>query len=663
MARTQQMRLIELMILKQDITIVIEYLGKKGSFQFQNSLEEQKGSSTDNEEFEADLQYYSELQKCCNFFEIPLTDLDLSKSTVATEEDTKQAASILTAYNELYQNIKEAGAELEKVTNTSKEALAFANLQVSFSQLVHLSFLSLRIGKIEASLFEDLKKHLAPSAVVIALGEDKSHVMIASSKKAGAIAPQDLKQFGFVEMQLPEDFKGVPADVLTGLENVKAEYQALYNEYMIQKANFAETHKEKILELVKAFAIKVQIGKIQQKIEATEMVYRITGWVPLKDAKDYSQELAKITEDRIAIREFEPREVREVLEGREKVPVKLQHGKFIRSFERIVLSYGSPLYGTIDPTPFVAVFFTILFGMMFGDLGQGLVFLFLGIFMAKGIIKVNGWNKFAPVFMAIGVTSSIMGLLTGEFFSNETLLEPFSMWITGLFGHPHAPIIHLMPSQDPKSIVAMFSVFGVAVAFGFVVNTVGLIINIFNNLSLKKYDKALFGKEGLAGAVFFWYVIVLVIRIAAFKHSPAVYDWVIIGVTLFFAAFAEPFENIIMKRKPILENGFGTYLISGMVELIEVFSGYLSNTVSFVRVGAFALSHAVLDFTILTLSQMCGPIFGIFILIIGNAIIIVLEGMIVAIQVIRLQYYEFFSKFFHETGREFKPFTFTLETN
>ena len=106
MARTQQMRLIELMILKQDITKVIEYLGKKGSFQFQNSLGEQKGSSTDNEEFEADLQYYSDLQKCCNFFEIPLTDLDLSKSTVATEEDTKQAASILSAYNELYQNIK-----------------------------------------------------------------------------------------------------------------------------------------------------------------------------------------------------------------------------------------------------------------------------------------------------------------------------------------------------------------------------------------------------------------------------------------------------------------------------------------------------------------------------------------------------------------------------
>ena len=81
------------------------------------------------------------------------------------------------------------------------------------------------------------------------------------------------------------------------------------------------------------------------------------------------------------------------------------------------------------------------------------------------------------------------------------------------------------------------------------------------------------------------------------------------------------------------------------------------------RVGAFALSHAVLNFTILTLTNMCGGQAspgGIIVLILGNALIVVLEGMIVAIQVIRLQYYEFFSKFFHETGSEFKPFKFEI---
>ena len=99
--------------------------------------------------------------------------------------------------------------------------------------------------------------------------------------------------------------------------------------------------------------------------------------------------------------------------------------------------------------------------------------------------------------------------------------------------------------------------------------------------------------------------------------------------------------------------------------MIEVISGYLSNTVSFVRVGAFALSHAVLNFTIMTLTSLCGgkgTVWVIIVMIIGNALIFVLEGRIVAIQVVRLQYYEFFSKFFHETGKEFNPFKFEIVT-
>jgi V/A-type H+-transporting ATPase subunit I len=89
--------------------------------------------------------------------------------------------------------------------------------------------------------------------------------------------------------------------------------------------------------------------------------------------------------------------------------------------------------------------------------------------------------------------------------------------------------------------------------------------------------------------------------------------------------------------------------------------------VSFLRVGAFALSHAVLSFIVFTLSGMvsqiaAGPIFSMIIMIFGNGVIIILEGMIVAIQVIRLQYYEFFSKFFTETGVEFSPFRFRKGT-
>jgi len=103
--------------------------------------------------------------------------------------------------------------------------------------------------------------------------------------------------------------------------------------------------------------------------------------------------------------------------------------------------------------------------------------------------------------------------------------------------------------------------------------------------------------------------------------------------------------------------------MEGFVEILEAVSTYVSNTVSFLRVGAFALSHAVLSFIVFRFAEdvsgvTAGTLFSILIFIFGNLIIIFLEGMIVAIQVVRLQYYEFFSKFFTETGVEFNPFRF-----
>ena len=665
MAKTAEMKLLELMVLKNDISAVIEYIGKKESFQFQSKLKDSAAKDAEGEEsLNIDSHFYDSLSKAYTELGYDSSLAGIKDCSAPCDDDRKKAADIIAAYTDLKTRIADATDEAHKVNEAYKEAMAFSNLKVSYSELEHLSFLSLRIGRIPENQYEDLKYRLEGSAVVLKLGNDSSHILVASSKKGRFALDAELKNHNFVELEVPAEFKGVPESALKGLEQKKAEADKNLEELITEKSNFAETHQAQIEKLLGSFTIAVQIEDVTRRLESTELVYRITGWIPASETENYMKGLDELTEGRIAIRAYEPFEVPSVMSGKEQVPVKLKHGKFVKSFERMIFSYGSPVYGAIDPTPFVAVFFTILFGIMFGDFGQGLFFVLFGILMLCNVIKVGAWNKFAPIFMAIGISSSIMGLLTGEFFGTETVLEPFAEWVTGLFGTPRAPILKLMPSADPKSIYVMFGVFGVAVAIGFVINTCGLVLNIINNLGRKRYAEALLGKNGLAGAVFFWYVIALVLRIVLAKHAVAAYDVIIILVSLFFAAFAEPFERALNHEKPLFENGFGTYVISGAVELIEVVSGYLSNTVSFVRVGAFALSHAVLNFTILTLTEMVGgprSIGGIIVLIAGNALIIVLEGMIVAIQVIRLQYYEFFSKFFHETGKEFKPFRFELK--
>jgi V/A-type H+-transporting ATPase subunit I len=259
-----------------------------------------------------------------------------------------------------------------------------------------------------------------------------------------------------------------------------------------------------------------------------------------------------------------------------------------------------------------------------------------------------------------------MGFLEGEFFANTKILLPISGAIKSAFGvtDPEAlkePLFSLEFWAAENPIVPIFTIFGITIGLGFIINSIGLIINFFNKLSQKKYGSAFFGKIGLSGMLFFWYVVGFAVAVAAFDHTPAVYDWIVIGVTLLLSAFGEPLERLFDGHRPVVENGMGALFIGGVVELIEVVSTYLSNSISFVRVGAFALAHAVLGYIISSMVAIAPAAGAVVIGIVGNVIVIVLEGMIVAIQVIRLQYYEFFSKFFNETGSEFKPFAFSYK--
>ena len=654
MARTTPMNLVELMVMKDDIRPVLEFLGKKGNFQFQSRRGPEKDSKIEN----PDRDLFVRLQDARSFLNIE--DIDASSLASAAQADGNDVAQAEKFLDEV-ESLKKRGAvaveELRRVQESKDEAESFRNLKVPFAELDHLSFLSLRIGRIDPADFDELSFSVGSRAIIVPLGDDKSKIMAATSKKARFSLDSELKRFGFVPFEIPADFKGIPDDVLAGLDSKLSESRRAIDYINEEKRNMAQAHSGLLRRLLASFAISAQIADVQGGLESTSLVYRITGWIPSGDCHSMMRDMDKLTEGRIAIRVYNPHEVPSVLNGSEQVPVRLRHGKLVGAFERMIFSYGSPVYGSIDPTPFVALFFTLLFGIMFGDAGQGFVFLLMGILMELKFVRVGGWNKFAPIFIAIGCSSMIMGILTGEFFGNEEVLRPVSLAITGLFGEPRAPILHLMPDGSEHSVRTMFGFFGVTVAVGLVINSVGLVINIINKLLMHKVGKALFGKSGLSGALFFWYVVALVIRIVVFGHALAVADGIVIGVTLFLTMFSEPIHRILDGERPVFENGVFAAVIEAVVELLETLISYMSNSISFIRVGAFGLAHAVLGFIIATLSEMAGPAY-LAVMIFGNAIVVVLEGMIVAIQVIRLQYYEFFSKFFNETGKEFKPFAF-----
>ena len=221
MARTTAMRLVELMVLREDIHAVLKYLGELGEFQFQQDL---TGASASSEEhLNPDGAIFSRLEQVRTALDIPDLTEYKEKLSVPSTEDESEAVKIIDSVEELHKKEVEASEMLRRVTSDYSEAQAFSNLKVSYSELESLSFLTLRIGKIDPAKFDALKEKVGARATIVKLGDDGSRILAASSKKARFALDADLKEFGFVELSVPKDFKGIPEDVLISLKNKKTE--------------------------------------------------------------------------------------------------------------------------------------------------------------------------------------------------------------------------------------------------------------------------------------------------------------------------------------------------------------------------------------------------------------------------------------------------------
>ncbi|GHV87293.1 hypothetical protein AGMMS50255_5890 [Spirochaetia bacterium] len=717
MIRPQKMKHIELTVLSRDVDKVIEYLGRRGIMHFSEESAVDPGQAPQGSAFvrtgsedggnrialrggapepvdsfdvwgpagvanvpvvtahtldEAAYQHIQEnlekIRSAAAFLGLELQSEPDEASVLPTEAEEDLTDKLSDTAANLAVRENEAVQEKRKVEETLNEARAFANLNAPFADLDQLSYLTLRVGRMENKKQALLRENLGDRAVIIPLGDGGDRILAAASRKGRFALDSELKRLGFSPIAIPEGFKGIPDELLAGLEERLKGAAAELDVVQREKTALRDAAVSSLRDLTSSYLMAAIVEQLKGKLVATRSIYLLSGWIPADAVIGLAADMEKVTGGRVAIRTFNPEEMREVAEGKEKVPVSLKHGAFVKGFEGVVFSYGAPLYGTIDPTPFVAVFFTILFGIMFGDVGQGLVLLLAGLLTSKrGLKSMAGFRSYSTPLIAIGISSTVMGFLNGEFFANEELLVAptqavlgFFMNIFGIAGEPPERILHLMPEKG--NVMKLFYFFGFTIAVGVILNSIGLVMNIVNKCITKKYEGAFFSKTGLAGLIFFWYALSIAVRLIL-GGSFANFDFIGLILPVFCIFFGPVIWRLISGERPVLAEGLMPFIMEGFVEILETLSTYISNTVSFLRVGAFALSHAVLSFIVFTLSEMvsenpAGPVFSLFIMVLGNAVIIILEGMIVAIQVVRLQYYEFFSKFFTETGVPFVPFRF-----
>jgi V/A-type H+-transporting ATPase subunit I len=649
------MSYIQLRVHKNDINAVLEYLGKNEAVHFHKDGENHESYETASIE-----QIIDRIRSCARYLGITLHEQDNENNT---DHDLESTLAFLEKIEALKDREMNTGAEKQKVTDTLKEAKVFSNMNVPFTELAHLSYLTLRVGRIDRPGQVQLQNALGDRAVIIPL-DSKDRVLAASSRKGRFALDSELKKYNFEPITIPEGYKGIPADILSSLEEQIKSLEHTLDLIKLEKETLSRDENGKIQNLESSWINLLMVEKLKTGFSSTANTYLLSGWTPADTVKIVTGDILKISCGRAAIRVYKPEEIPEVRDGNEKVPVALKHGKFVKGFESLVFSYGAPSYGSIDPTPLVAVFFTILFGIMFGDLGQGFVLFFTGLLISK-IKMFSKFYAYAVPLISVGIASMVMGLLNGAVFTNEQLLITPTRAVTAILtGQPMDRILNILPlSEKGGSVKKLFFFFGFTIGIGVILNSIGLLINITNRCIVKKYESAFFSKTGLSGLLLFWYAVFIALRVIS-GGSFYSYDFAGLLIPVFSIFFGPLIWRVASGKRPVLEHGLMTFFMEGFVEILETISTYISNTVSFLRVGAFALSHAVLSYIVFRFSEelsrsgAVGSASALIILIFGNAIIIVLEGMIVAIQIVRLQYYEFFNKFFTETGVEFAPFRF-----
>ena len=198
----------------------------------------------------------------------------------------------------------------------------------------------------------------------------------------------------------------------------------------------------------------------------------------------------------------------------------------------------------------------------------------------------------------------------------------------------------------------------ISVCFGVVLILIAMILHIINGIKEKNLEAILFDPSGVAGLLVYGTVIVSVVLVFTGHKMPGtIMLGVLIGIPLICIILKEPLGRL-LKKKRALEEGQGVamFLIEALVEGFDVVLSYATKTISFVRVGAFAMSHAGMMGVVFSLAGAHQGNPNILVLILGNILVTGLEGLVVGIQVLRLEYYEMFSRFYKGTGKEFRPF-------
>lgn len=356
------------------------------------------------------------------------------------------------------------------------------------------------------------------------------------------------------------------------------------------------------------------------------------GWLAedaVKAFEKHARKLCKVT--------YEINDTDEV--GKTIPPVKLKNPRIFRPFEYLVGMFGLPSGKDIDVTAFVAITYTVMFGIMFGDFGQGVVLGIAGFLMWK----LKGM-QIGKILVPCGVSACVFGLVYGECFGYETWFDPLYHAV-GLSGKP----VDIMESITGLLLVS--------IGIGVVLLVFTMLINIYGCLKHKKFGEALFSQSGLTGIVLYLSGVCFVYNFMTSKTIvPNAVLGALIGIACIILFFKEILIGLIDHHPDWKPESITDYILENFFELFEYILSFFSNTISFLRIGAFVLVHAGMMTAVFAIAGLTSStVVNLIVVVLGNIFVMCLEALFTSIQVMRLEFYELFSRCYAGEGRSFEP--------
>lgn len=550
-----------------------------------------------------------------------------------------RVTSLYSEMSALFETKKEREKKKNELSHIVSQMSHLAGMDILLDELFGCQMFKVRFGYMPHESYLKLKYYQDKPFVCFSYDNDGRYDWCLYMVPRGVHKETDniFKALYFERIIVPgyDKSEKFTADVV--LQEAKEELSKVNAEIAELNAKIEALAKANIEFLQQAYC-KVKFLKkcleLKQYASVVRDRFYLIGFVPQQKAFLLEQMLAG-TQINMVIKDAADEE-------RLQTPVKLKNGRWFKAFESLMGMYGLPNYGSFDPTKFFTVVYMLLFGIMFGDLGQGLVISLIGTLLYK--FKKMSLGK---VMAQVGLSSAFFGFLYCSVFGNEEVLVPVHNKLFGSDG----PLIAVGRSEMTLKI--LFA----AVVIGVVLLITSIVINIITNIKQGNWVETFLGQKCIAGLVFYCSLVLL----AVVKFTPdfninvrlLVWLGIILPIILIFVK--EFIAHSIREKKFAVEDGAVSYILLNAFELMEIVLSFISNTLSFLRIGGFILSHAGLMLTISIISRMF-PNSSVIIAILGNALVIALEGLIVGVQVLRLEFYELFSRFFDGGGKQFEPF-------